>query len=79
MEQNVKTYIVGIGASAGGLEAITQLIGSLHPNNPCAYVVLQHLSPTYRSMMVEILARETSLIVKEVVCYCGCCLSCCCC
>ena len=60
-----KTYIVGIGASAGGLEAITQLIGHLSPDLPCAYIVLQHLSPNYRSMMVEILARETSLEVKE--------------
>ena len=58
--------IVGIGASAGGLEAITQLIGHLKPESPCAYVVLQHLSPTYRSMMVEILGRETALRVKEL-------------
>lgn len=62
---NSKTYIVGIGASAGGLEAITQLIGHLKPDLPCAFVVLQHLSPSYRSMMVEILGRETPLKVKE--------------
>ena len=60
-----KTYIVGIGASAGGLEAITQLITHLRPDAPFAYVVLQHLSPSYRSMMVEILGRETALKVKE--------------
>lgn len=60
-----KTYIVGIGASAGGLEAISQLIGHLNPEAPCAYVVLQHLSPSYRSMMVEILSRETPLRVQE--------------
>ena len=65
MEKGEKSYIVGIGASAGGLEAITQLIGRLKPDLPCAYVVLQHLSPSYRSMMVEILGRETSLAVKE--------------
>ncbi len=65
MEKSAKTYIVGIGASAGGLEAITQLIGRLKSDLPCAYVVLQHLSPSYRSMMVEILARETPLAVKE--------------
>lgn len=58
--------VAGIGASAGGLEAITQLIVHLKPGLPCAYVVLQHLSPTHRSMMVEILARETSLNVKEM-------------
>ena len=60
-----KTYVVGIGASAGGLEAISQLIGHLKPDLPCAYVVLQHLSPSYRSMMVEILGRETPLSVRE--------------
>lgn len=65
MRKESKTYIVGIGASAGGLEAITQLIGHLKPDLPCAYVVLQHLSPSYRSMMVEILGRETALTVKE--------------
>ncbi len=59
-------YIVGMGSSAGGLEAITRLIGHLRPDLPCAYVVLQHLSPSYRSMMVEILGRETSLRVKEL-------------
>ncbi|WP_341744471.1 EAL domain-containing protein [Azonexus hydrophilus] len=58
--------IAGIGASAGGLEAITQLISHLKPDLPCAYVVLQHLSPSYRSMMVEILGRETPLHVKEM-------------
>ena len=66
VEPAAKTYIVGIGASAGGLEAVTQLVGHLSTDVPCAYVVLQHLSPTYRSMMVEILARETPLKVVEV-------------
>jgi len=61
-----KVHIVGIGASAGGLEAITQLIGQLGPELPCSYVVLQHLSPSHRSMMVDILSRETRLKVKEV-------------
>ena len=60
-------FIVGIGASAGGLEAVTQLVSHLDAQIPCAYVLLQHLSPTHRSMMVEILARETSLRVKEAV------------
>lgn len=58
--------VVGIGASAGGLEAIAELIAHLKPGLPCAYVVLQHLSPSYRSMMVDILGRETSLRVKEM-------------
>ena len=65
MIKSGKVYVVGIGASAGGLEAIGQLIGSLTLEAPCAYVVLQHLSPKHRSMMVEILGRETMLDVKE--------------
>ena len=61
-----KTFIAGIGASAGGLEALTQLVAQLKAGLPCAYVVLQHLSPSYRSMMAEILGRETELRVKEL-------------
>ena len=60
-----KPYVVGIGASAGGLEAIIQLIRQLKSDTPCAYVVLQHLSPAHRSMMVEILSRETALKVQD--------------
>lgn len=60
-------YIVGIGASAGGLEAVTQLVSHLNSQIPCAYVLLQHLSPRHRSLMVEILGRETSVKVKEAV------------
>ena len=65
MQTPSKVFIVGIGASAGGLEAISLLISQLRTDTPCAYVVLQHLSPTHRSMMVEILRRETPLTVKE--------------
>ncbi|MDP2904027.1 MAG: EAL domain-containing protein [Methylovulum sp.] len=60
-------YIVGIGASAGGLEAVTLLVSHLNPQIPCAYVLLQHLPPHHRSLMVEILAHETSVKVKEAV------------
>ncbi len=64
-ERNIR--IVGIGASAGGLEAIIGLIRNLRQEDPFAYVVLQHLSPSHRSMMAEILARETLLTVREAV------------
>jgi len=63
----VKTHTVGIGASAGGLEAITRLLGRLRPEWPCAYVVLQHMSPSHRSLMVDILSRETSLAVQQAI------------
>lgn len=58
-------YVVGIGASAGGLEALSAMIGQLPAQLGAAYVVVQHLSPTYRSMLVQLLGRETSITVKE--------------
>ena len=61
-----RPQVVGIGASAGGLEALTQFVGGLSDDLGCAYVVAQHMSPSHRSMMVEILGRETRLPVVEV-------------
>ncbi|SEI37226.1 two-component system, chemotaxis family, CheB/CheR fusion protein [Allopseudospirillum japonicum] len=58
--------LIGIGASAGGLEAIGQLIATLDPQTHLSFVVLQHLSPTHKSMMVEILSRETRLQVQAL-------------
>ncbi|ADL54161.1 EAL domain-containing protein [Gallionella capsiferriformans] len=60
-----RNFIVGIGASAGGLEALSDLIGSLPDDLGVPYIVVQHLSPTHRSMMVPLLARETSMLVKD--------------
>lgn len=57
---------VGIGASAGGLEALTALVRELDPDDRATYVVLQHLSPSHRSMLVDLLARETRLKVGEL-------------
>jgi len=59
-------YLVGIGASAGGLEALSVLIAALPTDLGISYVVLQHLSPTHRSMMVQLLGRETAMAVREV-------------
>jgi two-component system CheB/CheR fusion protein len=58
--------IVGIGASAGGLEATQQLLRALPPNLGMAFVVIQHLSPTYESMLADILSRSTAMPVVEV-------------
>lgn len=58
--------LVGIGASAGGLEALQKLVGSLKPAWPLSYVVAQHLSPNHTSMLRELLARETPLLVGEL-------------
>lgn len=56
-------YIVGIGASAGGLEALERFFSQVPNNTGAAYVVIQHLSPDFKNMMVEILGRKTSLPV----------------
>ncbi len=58
--------IVGIGASAGGLEAFTQLLRELPSDVNVALVLIQHLDPTYKSMLTELLSRTTNLTVLEV-------------
>ena len=57
--------VVGIGASAGGLEAVTQLLGGLLPDPGMAFVVIQHLDPDHESMLTELLSRATNLPVRE--------------
>lgn len=61
-----RQFIVAIGASAGGLEALSVLISHLPVNLNIPFVVLQHLSPTYRSMLAQLLGRETSMAVVEI-------------
>jgi two-component system, chemotaxis family, CheB/CheR fusion protein len=58
--------VVGIGASAGGLEAFTQMLRALPVDTGMAFVLVQHLAPTHASLLAEILARTTSMPVTEV-------------
>src|ERR1700722_9624216 len=58
-------YIVGIGASAGGLEAFLELLHALPPDVGLAVVVVQHLEPNYNSQLAEILSRGTSMPVVQ--------------
>jgi two-component system, chemotaxis family, CheB/CheR fusion protein len=58
--------IVGVGASAGGLEAFTQLLTALPPDTGMALVLVQHLSPAHTSALAEILSRATRIPVLEV-------------
>ncbi|SMP87335.1 Methylase of chemotaxis methyl-accepting proteins [Epsilonproteobacteria bacterium SCGC AD-311-C15] len=55
--------VIGIGASAGGLEALQAFIQNLPASSNMAYIIAQHLSPTYKSLMVELLAKGTELEV----------------
>jgi two-component system CheB/CheR fusion protein len=57
--------IVGVGASAGGLEAFSALLGALPTDTGMAFVLIQHLHPGYESALTEILARETQMPVQE--------------
>ena len=58
--------IVGVGASAGGLEAFTQLFRNLPADSGIAFVLIQHLAPAHESMLTELLSKATSMPVKEV-------------
>ena len=58
--------IVGIGASAGGLEAFTSLLKHLPNDTGMAFVLVQHLDPTHASALTEILSRATAMPVTEV-------------
>jgi two-component system, chemotaxis family, CheB/CheR fusion protein len=58
--------IVGVGASAGGLEAFRRLLGALPGNTGMAFVLVQHLDPRHDSILAELLSEVTSLEVTEV-------------
>jgi two-component system CheB/CheR fusion protein len=58
--------VVGIAASAGGLEAFTNLISQLPTDTGMAFVLIQHLSPDYESLLSEILGRITKMPVRQV-------------
>src|SRR6185312_2806415 len=60
------TFVVGIGASAGGLEALEAFFDEVPPDSGVAYVVVQHLSPDFKCVMSDLLARHTSLPIRLV-------------
>ncbi len=61
------TRIVGVGASAGGLAVIEQFLAQIPPASGLAYVVVQHLDPTHKAMLVELLGRNATMPVVEAV------------
>ena len=58
--------IVGIGASAGGLEALEQFFTNMSNDSGMAFIVIQHLDPNYVGMLSELLQRSTNMIVNQV-------------
>ncbi|MEY2689760.1 MAG: hypothetical protein RL375_3959, partial [Pseudomonadota bacterium] len=65
-EPVARPRLVGIGASAGGLESLRLLLPTLPVDRGLTYVVLQHLAPTHRSMLAEILSQRSVMPVREL-------------
>src|SRR5258705_4425986 len=57
--------VVGIGASAGGLEAFTKLLRNLPADTGMAFVLIQHLDPTHESILASLLSRSSGMPVLE--------------
>ncbi len=66
-QQSATPLIVGIGASAGGLEAFRSFFASTDPDSGMAYVLVQHLSPDHKSMLADLLGKATAMPVIEAV------------
>jgi len=64
--QRKPTHYVGIGASAGGLEALQEFFGHIPSDTGAVFIVAQHLSPDYKSMMPELLSRYTKMPIHQV-------------
>ncbi|WP_246545768.1 chemotaxis protein CheB [Pelotalea chapellei] len=58
--------IVGIGASAGGLEALEQFLANVPPGSGMAFVVIQHLDPNHKGILPELLQRATPMQVLQI-------------
>ncbi|ABD55481.1 chemotaxis protein CheB [Jannaschia sp. CCS1] len=63
---NDPPFFVGIGSSAGGLEAVSTLAQNLSPDVNAVYVLAQHMSPTHKSLLTALISRETPLPVVEL-------------
>ncbi|MBS7565452.1 PAS domain S-box protein [Mucilaginibacter sp. Bleaf8] len=60
-----QNYVVAIGASAGGLEAIHEFFDNMPANSSFAFIVIQHLSSDYKSLLVELVSKHTHMKVFE--------------
>jgi two-component system CheB/CheR fusion protein len=63
---NGSFVVVGVGASAGGLEAFKELLAHLPIDTGMAFVLVMHLDPTHKSILTELLAKATRMSVSEV-------------
>ncbi len=60
-------YVVGIGASAGGLEALERFFGNMNENSGMAFIVVSHLDPTHVSIMPELIQKSTKMKLFQAV------------
>jgi two-component system, chemotaxis family, CheB/CheR fusion protein len=65
-ERSIEFPIVGIGASAGGLEALDAFLGNVPENSGIAFIIVQHQDPTSKGILVELLQRATPMEVVQV-------------
>jgi two-component system, chemotaxis family, CheB/CheR fusion protein len=65
LSRTALTRIVGLGASAGGLDALEQFLAHVPKASGLAYIVVQHLDPTQKAMLAELLQRATAMPVRE--------------
>ncbi len=63
--QTKASYLVAIGASAGGLEAINEFFDNFSPNDNFSFVIIQHLSAEHKSLLVELMGKHTHMAVHE--------------
>ena len=65
-KKNLQSRLIAVGASAGGLEALKAFFSNLPDNDQNSYIVIQHLSPDYKSMMGELLAKTAKLPIEQI-------------
>jgi two-component system CheB/CheR fusion protein len=66
LEKRFHFPIIGIGASAGGLETLQRFFSRMSPEANLAFVIIQHLSPNFKSIMASLLAKYTRMTVSEI-------------
>lgn len=64
-EMRGQQFTVAIGASAGGLEAIQEFFDNMPPSGNLSFIIIQHLSPDYKSLLVELIGKHTPMKVVE--------------
>lgn len=64
--QRASCPVVGLGASAGGLEAFQQFLDHMPPNSGLAFVLIQHLDPHHETLMPDLLSKHTTMRVKRL-------------